>query len=123
VSVGKRRRIPLGEGPCGVVHRVRLARRLLEALVRGNCHVVYGKTMNHPYVLAITGASGALFASRLLQVLRAFGHNVVLTISPSGESVFQQELGVRLGSAGASPERLSLESLVTYPPEPPPPLL
>ena len=32
--------------------------------------------MNHPIVLGITGASGAIYAVRLLEVLRAAGRDV-----------------------------------------------
>jgi 4-hydroxy-3-polyprenylbenzoate decarboxylase len=46
----------------------------------------------HPYVLAITGASGAIYAVRLLEVLINLGHDVHLTLSPSGAVVLKQEL-------------------------------
>jgi 4-hydroxy-3-polyprenylbenzoate decarboxylase len=46
-----------------------------------------------PLVLAITGASGAIYAVRLLQMLLSAGREVHLTISPAGVSVIQQELG------------------------------
>ncbi len=48
--------------------------------------------MTAPYVVAVTGASGAVYAQRLLQVLLAAGHNVDLCISPAGKTVIQQEL-------------------------------
>jgi flavin prenyltransferase len=48
--------------------------------------------MNHPIVLGITGASGAIYAVRLLEVLRAAGRDVHLSISPSGGDVIRQEL-------------------------------
>jgi flavin prenyltransferase len=50
--------------------------------------------MKHPIVLAITGASGVLYAVRLLEVLLRRGADVHLTISPSGRVVLHQELGV-----------------------------
>ena len=50
-----------------------------------------------PIVVAVTGASGAIFASRMLQVLLASNQtDIHLTISPSGAAVVQQELGVAL---------------------------
>ncbi|GAB5406308.1 MAG: UbiX family flavin prenyltransferase [Aureliella sp.] len=49
-----------------------------------------------PIVLAITGASGAIYAGRLLQILLARGQQVHLTISPSGAAVVKQELDVIL---------------------------
>jgi 4-hydroxy-3-polyprenylbenzoate decarboxylase len=45
-----------------------------------------------PLVLAITGASGAVFAARLLEVLVESGREVHLMISPSGAAVIKQEL-------------------------------
>jgi 4-hydroxy-3-polyprenylbenzoate decarboxylase len=50
--------------------------------------------MKHPFVLAITGASGAIYALRLLETLLRSGCDVQLTISPSGRVVLEQELGV-----------------------------
>ncbi len=52
--------------------------------------------MKHPLVVAITGASGAVYAKRLLEVLVAAGHNVHLTISSAGKEVIQHELGVEI---------------------------
>lgn len=46
----------------------------------------------HPLVLAITGASGAVYAKRLLEVLLCAGRDVHLVISPSGKVVLKQEL-------------------------------
>ena len=46
-------------------------------------------------VLGITGASGAVYAVRLLEVLLAAGCDVHLSISPSGQTLLQQELGSR----------------------------
>ncbi len=43
-------------------------------------------------VVAITGASGAAYAVRLLDVLLAAGRDVDLTISPAGKTVLQTEL-------------------------------
>ncbi len=46
------------------------------------------------FVLAITGASGAPYAIRLLHVLARSGRTVHLTISPSGAQVLRQETGI-----------------------------
>jgi 4-hydroxy-3-polyprenylbenzoate decarboxylase len=43
-------------------------------------------------VLAMTGASGAPYAVRLLRVLCQLGRTVHLTISPSGAQVLREEL-------------------------------
>jgi flavin prenyltransferase len=50
------------------------------------------KTNDAPLVLAITGASGAVYATRLLEVLLESGREIHLLISPSGAAVVEQEL-------------------------------
>ena len=50
--------------------------------------------MNPPICVGVTGASGAIYVVRLLEVLRASGRDVHLSISPSGRDVIQQELNV-----------------------------
>lgn len=52
--------------------------------------------MTAPLVMAVTGASGAIYAARLLELLIAGGRDVHLTISPSAQIVFREELGVTL---------------------------
>lgn len=47
---------------------------------------------DEPVVVAITGASGAIYAVRLIQVLLQTDLHVHLTISPSGAAVILQEL-------------------------------
>ncbi len=47
-------------------------------------------------VLGITGASGAVYAVRLLEVLLTAGCNVYLSISPSGQAVLREELGIEV---------------------------
>lgn len=49
-----------------------------------------------PIVVAITGASGAAYGVRLVEVLLAAGRDIQLTISPSGQAVFQTEIGRRI---------------------------
>ena len=49
-----------------------------------------------PLVVAVTGASGAPYGVRLLEVLLAAGREVHLAISPSGQEVIQEELGRRV---------------------------
>lgn len=49
-----------------------------------------------PLVLAMTGASGAPYAVRLLQVLTRLGRTVHLTISTSGAQVLREECGLEL---------------------------
>lgn len=49
-----------------------------------------------PLVLAITGASGAAYAVRLLDVLLACGQTVHLTVSPAAVRVFDEELRLKI---------------------------
>jgi flavin prenyltransferase len=49
-----------------------------------------------PLVLAITGASGAVYAVRLLEMLLQDGREVYLMVSPSGAAVLKQELDVTI---------------------------
>ena len=65
--------------------------------------------MSRPIVLAITGASGAVYAVRLLQQLLLAGKHLHLTISPSGATVIKQELGVDIDL-----ERFDAGSLLEY---------
>lgn len=63
-----------------------------------------------PVVLAITGASGAPYAVRLLQALCRAGCPLHLTISPSGAAVIKEELG--LGIDVRKPDLASLLNCV-----------
>lgn len=65
-----------------------------------------------PIVVAITGASGAIYAARLMQVLCHSDHEIHLTISPSGGAVIKQELGLAIDI-----RRPDLASLVGYVPD------
>jgi 4-hydroxy-3-polyprenylbenzoate decarboxylase len=56
-----------------------------------------------PTVLAITGASGAIYGVRLLEVLLAAGRTVYLSISPSGKTVLEEELGLSVDLDDFSP--------------------
>jgi 4-hydroxy-3-polyprenylbenzoate decarboxylase len=49
---------------------------------------------DRPIVIGITGASGAAYAVRLLEVLLRSGRWVQLSISPAGAVVLRQELGL-----------------------------
>lgn len=68
--------------------------------------------MAKPIVLAMTGASGAIYAVRLLKLLLAAGREVHFTLSPAAQAVIQQELGVTLDL-----RKLDLQVLLqdTYP--------
>ncbi|MFM8573754.1 MAG: UbiX family flavin prenyltransferase [Pirellula sp.] len=62
-----------------------------------------------PIVFAITGASGAAYAARLIQQLALADQQIHLLISPSGAAVVAQELGVELG-----PTRDNVRALLGY---------
>lgn len=49
-----------------------------------------------PIVVGITGASGAAYAVRLVEVLLVAGRDVHLSISPSGREVVRQELDLHV---------------------------
>jgi 4-hydroxy-3-polyprenylbenzoate decarboxylase len=52
--------------------------------------------MNRPIVVAITGASGAVYARRIVEVLVEQGRELHLVVSPSARIVFREELGIDL---------------------------
>ena len=62
-----------------------------------------------PIVFAITGASGAAYAARLLQQLVLAGEQIHLLVSPSGAAVAAQEIGIELG-----PTRDNVRALLEY---------
>jgi 4-hydroxy-3-polyprenylbenzoate decarboxylase len=55
-----------------------------------------GSSTHDDLVVAMTGASGAAYAVRLLQTLRRLGRTVHLTMSPSAAQVLREELGLSL---------------------------
>lgn len=66
----------------------------------------------YPIVLAVTGASGAIYATRLLQLLIAHGDREIhMTMSPSGAAVIEQELGLKFNLS-----RPDLTELVSFTP-------
>ncbi len=58
--------------------------------------------MKHPIVMAISGASGAVYAVRLLDVLLKSGYDIHLTISQNGQKVLRQELSIPVDPSGFS---------------------
>lgn len=63
-----------------------------------------------PIVLGITGASGAVYAARLLQHLCDANLDVHVIISPSGATVLEQELGIPVRDGHVA----NIESLLKY---------
>ncbi len=62
----------------------------------------------HDVVVGITGASGALYARRLLEILLGTGRRVHLTISPAGVEVLKTELGVTIDLENFDASQLNL---------------
>jgi len=51
-----------------------------------------------PYIVGITGASGAIYGIRFVQILTELGYEVALVISDSARLVIREEIGISLGS-------------------------
>ena len=64
--------------------------------------------MKRRFVLAVTGASGATYAIRLLEVLLAAGCDVHLTISSAAQSVIKQENNLNVDLEHFDPATLLL---------------
>lgn len=63
-------------------------------------------------VVAITGASGAVYSLRLIEVLLATGHDVHLSISPTGAQVIHEEMDLRVDLDDFQQADLMLEDVV-----------
>lgn len=61
--------------------------------------------------VAITGASGAVFSVRLIEVLLATGHDVHLVISPSGAQVIHEEMDLNVDLDDFKPSQLMLDDI------------
>lgn len=48
------------------------------------------------YIVAVTGASGSIYAKNMLQALNKLGHDVYLTVTEAGVRVIREELGWNL---------------------------
>lgn len=62
-----------------------------------------------PIIVGVTGASGAAYAVRLVDVLLRAGRDVHLSISPSGTAVIKQELGIEIDLQNFDPDSLNPE--------------
>lgn len=63
------------------------------------------------YVVGISGASGALYAARIIELLVRLGHEVHLTATPPGARLLHDELGM---------ERVDVRALAGLSPDAPP---
>ncbi|MBI1900222.1 MAG: UbiX family flavin prenyltransferase [Planctomycetia bacterium] len=68
------------------------------------------------FVVGVTGASGAIYSLRLLEVLLASGAMVHLSISPAGRDVIEHELGLAIDLEAFDPAAL-LPDLKSLPSE------
>lgn len=59
--------------------------------------------------VGITGASGAVYAVRLVEVLLATGHDVHLSISPSGAQVIDEEMDLNISLKNFRAEDLMVD--------------
>jgi 4-hydroxy-3-polyprenylbenzoate decarboxylase len=69
--------------------------------------------MRRSFVVSITGASGTIYAVRLLEVLIAAGYDVHLSISPSGQIVIKQELDLTVDLDDFHPSSLLIGAEAT----------
>ena len=69
--------------------------------------------MKKNVVVAVTGASGSIYATRLLEVLASVGVDTRLTISEAASAVFQQELGLKINLDHFKPAMLQLDAETT----------
>jgi len=65
--------------------------------------------MTRNFVVAITGASGAAYAVRLVEVLLSAGCDVHLTISAAAQTVLKQELNLSVDLENFQPSSLRLD--------------
>ncbi|MEE8574565.1 MAG: flavin prenyltransferase UbiX [Thermodesulfobacteriota bacterium] len=63
------------------------------------------------YVVAITGASGAVYGLRLVEELLNNGESVDLIISPAGEIILSEEYGLKAGTPGKAVREVASEYL------------
>ncbi len=61
--------------------------------------------MTHPVVVGITGASGAIYGIRLLEMLQSLGRETHLVVTPPGEEVARHETGLELAQIAAKTTR------------------
>lgn len=66
---------------------------------------------NKNICIAISGASGAVYSLRLIEVLIATGHDVHLSISPSGAQVIQEEMDLKVDLEDFLPADLMLDGI------------
>ncbi len=63
--------------------------------------------------VGITGASGAVYSVRLIEVLLATGHDVHLSISPSGVDVIREEMDLKVNLKKFKPADLMLDDVAS----------
>ncbi len=68
--------------------------------------------MNKKYIVGITGASGSVYAKKLLKMLGTVNSEIFLMISPSGVKVIKHELGVSIQPPGSKSGKSSLKEFL-----------
>ncbi|MEM9658564.1 MAG: flavoprotein, partial [Planctomycetota bacterium] len=61
--------------------------------------------------VGVTGASGAVYSLRLIEVLLATGHDVHLSISPTGAQVIREEMDLKVDLDDFQPADLMLDDV------------
>lgn len=69
--------------------------------------------MKKNVVVAVTGASGSIYATRLLEVLASVGVDVRLSISEAAAIVLREELGLKINLEHFKPTMLQLDAETT----------
>ena len=64
--------------------------------------------------MGVTGASGAVYSMRLIEVLLATGHDVHLSISPSGAQVIEEELDLTVDLENFHAKDLMLDNIAKH---------
>ena len=64
------------------------------------------------WVVAITGASGSIYAFRLLKVLAERGDELLVTITAAGLEVIEEELGLKISLPASAAEKTIKEHLM-----------
>ena len=62
--------------------------------------------------VGVTGASGAVYSLRLIEVLLATGHDVHLSISPAGAEVIREEVDLKIDLDDFQPADLMLDDVM-----------
>jgi 4-hydroxy-3-polyprenylbenzoate decarboxylase len=71
------------------------------------------QAMKKNICVGVTGASGAVYSVRLIEVLLATGHDVHLSISPSGAQVLEEEMALKVNLKKFKASDLMLDNVAS----------